>query len=118
MKFEGLNTNESLPNAELTPGELLLLRTQMQMALAFTKLPEASEKEEEAIISTRLLKNREKFNIVFDELLKNTPKLLQLWSEDSNSLLETIQNQMDLIPKLPEEVNEWKKEKEEERKAA
>ncbi|MDQ3089889.1 MAG: hypothetical protein M3Q24_01925 [bacterium] len=118
MKFEGLNTNEALPNAELTPAELLLLRTQMQMALAFTKLPDATEKEEEAIISSRLLKNREKFNIVFDELLKNTPKLLKLWSEDSNSLLETIQNRIDLIPKLPEKVKEWKEENEEERVAA
>jgi hypothetical protein len=110
MKFEGIN-NEQSP-LERDPEMLGVVRNQMQAALAFSHLPmDRSHEEEEAIIIARLKKNSPKFNIVFDEMLKNNPNLLEDWQNDSHEVLATIEEQMKLIPDLPLEEDEkhWKK---------
>ncbi len=114
MSFEGLNNEES--SLEHDPKALGVVRNQMQTALAFAHLPmDRSHEEEEAIIIARLKKNSPKFNIVFDEMLKNNPNLLEDWQNDSHEILATIEEQMQLIPDLPlkEDEEHWKKMDEE-----
>lgn len=118
MGFEGLDNNE-ISKTELTPEMENLLRRQMQMALAFSNLPmDRTPKEEEAIMIARIQKNSRKFNIVFDEMVKNNPNLLEDWHENSNEILDSIQEQMNMIPALPEEKLHLEEELEEKRKAA
>ena len=114
MKFEGLN-NEQSP-LEHDPKTLGVIRNQMQTALAFAHLPmDRSPEEESAIITARLLKNSPKFNIVFDEMLKNNPNLLEDWENDSHEILAILEEQMELIPDLPakEDEKHWQKMEEE-----
>jgi hypothetical protein len=120
MTFEGLHGQEQ-SKEEIDPQTLNLIRKQIQMALAFSNLPMGrTHKEEEAIMIARIEKNSHKFNIVFDEMLKNDPNLVSEWEENSNELLAIIQKQMDMIPDLPKEEDEehWKKINEENQKAA
>lgn len=112
MGIEGLE-NQEQSNLERDPEMLNLVRKQMQIALAFSHLPMGrTHKEEEAIIIARLEKNSLKFNIVFDEMLRNNPNLLEDWQNNSHEILATIEEQMKLIPDLPkkEDVEHWREE--------
>lgn len=109
MSFENPNNfQESQYNSE---AEMLnVIRKQIQTALAFSDLPrDISKKEESAIIIARLKKNSPKFNIIFDEMIKNNPNLLNDWHENSYEILETIRKQMKMMPELPvkEDTKHW-----------